>query len=228
MRITIQRRVCGPPESGNGGYTAGLLATLIPGAVEVTLRRPPPLERPLGIEAGDVVRLHDGDDLVAEARSVDLDLDVPPPPTFAVAQDMSRAFPSFDEHAFPTCFVCGPKRSHGDGLRIFAGSPCGGSGVVAAPWTPDASLADDDGVVRREFLWAALDCPGYFAVADPPERALLGRMSAEVDDGLTAGTRCVVTAWSLGREGRKLRAGVALFDAAGALRGRAVQTWLTI
>jgi hypothetical protein len=35
--------------------------------------------------------------------------------------------------------------------------------VVACVWTPSADFADADGTVRREIVWAALDCPGIFA-----------------------------------------------------------------
>ena len=37
--LSIDRRFCGPPGSGNGGYTAGRLAALIGDPAEITLRR---------------------------------------------------------------------------------------------------------------------------------------------------------------------------------------------
>lgn len=43
--IVIPRRFRGPLTSGNGGYTCGLLAGIVGGEAEVTLRLPPPLER---------------------------------------------------------------------------------------------------------------------------------------------------------------------------------------
>jgi hypothetical protein len=66
-QITIPKRFCGPPESGNGGYVCGLLAGYVNGDAEVTLRLPPPLDRPLDVvrESG-VARLMEGDKLVAE------------------------------------------------------------------------------------------------------------------------------------------------------------------
>ncbi len=42
--VVIERRFRGPADSGHGGYTCGLLAREIPGAAEVSLRVPPPLE----------------------------------------------------------------------------------------------------------------------------------------------------------------------------------------
>ena len=82
--------------------------------------------------------------------------------------------------------------------------------------------------MRSEFLWAALDCPGYFAGAEAGEPAVLGRITAEVDPALRRGERCVVVAWPLGRSARKRLAGTALYDGSGALRGRSLQTWITV
>ena len=41
--IRIERRFRGPPNSGNGGYSAGRLAAFIDGSAAVTLHMPPPL-----------------------------------------------------------------------------------------------------------------------------------------------------------------------------------------
>ena len=51
--IVIDKRYCGPPTSGNGGYVCGMLARNIRGAAEITLRAPPPLGRQLDIVAKD-------------------------------------------------------------------------------------------------------------------------------------------------------------------------------
>ena len=45
--VTIDRRFRGPLRSANGGYACGLLGSRVGPAAEVTLRLPPPLERPL-------------------------------------------------------------------------------------------------------------------------------------------------------------------------------------
>jgi hypothetical protein len=76
-------------------------------------------------------------------------------------------------------------------------------------------------------VWAALDCPGYFAVADG-RLAVLGRMAAAIDAYPAIGATYVVLGWPIAREGRKLRAGTALFDAAGTLLARSQQTWIVI
>ena len=45
QRIVIARRFCGPPDSGNGGYSSGLIANAISQNAECTLRKPIPIER---------------------------------------------------------------------------------------------------------------------------------------------------------------------------------------
>ncbi len=68
--IIIDKRYCGPPNSGNGGYVCGRLARHIPGGAEVTLRAPPPLDKPLDVVAADDGQweLRDGATVVATGR----------------------------------------------------------------------------------------------------------------------------------------------------------------
>ena len=81
QEIVILRRFCGPAESGNGGYVCGRLAAFVDAeAVEVTLRLPPPLDRPLFVVQQDErVLLLDGELLVAEAVASNLDRETPAP-----------------------------------------------------------------------------------------------------------------------------------------------------
>jgi len=231
--MLIARRFRGPPDSANGGYTAGLLAKNLQGAVEVTLRRPPPLERELSVAVSEgQARFSDGELLIAEARLAAVELEAPPAPSFERAQALSKNYIGHVRHHFPSCFVCGPARASGDGLRIFPGAEQPGD-PVAAPWIPDAGVADADtdadGAVRQELLWAALDCIGYFAIAAPDYPvALLGRMTAEIVGRVNAGTRCIVVGWPLAREGRKLHAGTAIYDDDGKPLGIARQTWIAL
>jgi len=225
--VMIGSRFCGPPGAGNGGYCAGVAAAGMEGPVEVTLRKPLPVERALRRENGNGVRLWDGETLLLEAKAAALALDPPAAPSFAAAQAMSRGFAGFEHHPFPGCFVCGSARAAGDGLRVFPGG-AGDDGLVGAPWVPDHELAGGGARVRPEFLWAVLDCPGYFAIARGGEKALLGRMVGEVDPTIAPGERCVVVGWPIGRSGRKLQAGTAIFDESGTRRGVSLQTWITI
>ena len=228
-QVVISRRFRGPPESGNGGYTCGVVAALVGGPAEVTLRRPPPLDRPLDVHRldGGSVAVLDGDTLVAEGAPASVEIEVPEPVTFEEAVTAAKSYLGFRHHPFPTCFVCGPKRAEGDGLRIFPGWVADRN-IVAAPWTPDASVADEDGQVRPEIVWAALDCPSGFAVITPETVAVLGRLAVKLVAPVQPGKRCVAIGWPLGEEGRKMYSGTALFGEGGDLRAFARATWVRI
>jgi hypothetical protein len=225
--ITIGQKFCGPPTSGNGGYLSGRLARFLPGTARVTLRKPIPLERPLAVERrpSGAVRLWDGQTIVADAESAQFVLDVPAPPTLAQAEVAAADYPGHRSHAFPGCFVCGPQNAAG--LRIFSG-PVAGANQVAAPWTPGETFSDGKGTVRPEFLWAALDCPGYWAamLGESPRVALLGQLTARLDAPVRVGEPCIVIGWPLTRAGRKQTVGTALFNSSGHLCGLAQGVWI--
>ena len=209
--LRIDSRFRGPPTSGNGGYVAGLLAEALGGSdCRVTLRSPPPLDRDLEVRTEGAARsLWDGDRLVASAEPASLDLEPPAAPTREAAEAASRRFTGFDAHIFPGCFVCGPERERADGLRLFPGA-AGGS-VVAAPWEPAADLCGPEGLIRPRFLWAALDCPGYFAVQAQAGPAVLGQLAVHVERAPRCGAPLIVAGWPIGSSGRKHRAGTALY-----------------
>jgi hypothetical protein len=225
--IVIDPRFRGPPQSANGGYACGVVGEAIGGVATATLRRPPPLDVPLSL-VGDAgkMRLMDGEDVVGEAMTDTLGIHVPAGPSFDTATAASRGYAGFEAHPFPTCFVCGPDRAPGDGLRIFPGR-LEGSAVVAAPWAPDESLVGTGGVVERRHVWAALDCPSYFGLDGAP-MALLGRLTARIDRLPEIGERLVAIGWPIGVEGRKHYAGSALFDDDGAEVAAAAATWIEI
>lgn len=223
--ISISRRFCGPPTSGNGGYTAGVLAQHLGGTAEVTLRQPPPLDRPLRIDTDDSgARLLDGDQLVASATTavVDVAPPIPIPYDAAVGSSMASPFLNTDTHPFPTCFVCGPSREPGDGLRIFAGrvSP---TESFAAPWTPTE--------VDELIVWAALDCPSCAPIyldTNHPAPFVLGRFAVRIDELPRAGDPHVIMSWQLAREGRKLFSASALYSPDGDLCAIARATWIQL
>lgn len=229
MKVRIDRRFCGPPDSGNGGYVAGLLAKALGGSdVEVTLRAPPPLGVELDLTAqGDEAELLHGEALIGSARRTAVTVNVPPPPCIADAGAAEARFAGLRHHLFPGCFVCGPERTAGEGLRIFAGriEP---DGAVAATWAPAADLADGEAKVAIEYLWAALDCPGYFAVREAARLALLGRIGGVVHRRPAIGERLIVTGWPIDRDGRKHRVGTALHDTQGRLVAAANATWISL
>jgi hypothetical protein len=228
--ITIARRFNGPPTTGNGGYSAGLIATTIgaESGVAVRLHQPIPLDRTLeiGDRSDDRWEIRAGEELIATARPATVDAQVPKAPSYDEAVAASKNYPGFEQHSLPTCFVCGPQRQRHDGLCIFPGS-VEGAGLLAAPWIPDETLDDGAGNVRPEFIWAALDCPGYFA-ASYPALALLGELAVHIDRLVRIDERCIVIAWSIGKDGRKHRAGTALFDEEGKRCAAGVATWIEL
>lgn len=233
MTVTIPRHFHGPPDSGNGGYTCGVTAlAMTEGPAEVMLRRPPPLDRPLRVErSGDGVALVDGDDVVAEARQAAPDVDLPEPVGWGEAQRAARAF-DVDayarEHAFPTCYTCGPARPEGDGLRLFPAPTGRPDGVVAWPWVPGPSLADATGLVAGPTMWAALDCPSglaWITGRQPSGPAVLGRMSHRRP---RPGEHLVVAGWPISAEGRKLLAGSAVWSADGEVLAVDAATWIRL
>lgn len=218
MEITFERRFRGPLTSANGGYASGRLAAFVAAdEVEVTLRLPPPLDRPLAVERdGDAVRLLDGDALIAEARPASVDVEAPAAVSLDAANDArerhARGFsPDFDE-----CFVCGVRD---DGLEIHVGPVAGREPLHASPIVlPEAA---------PEFVWAAIDCPGAYAVgAEGRGDIVLGRMTARVHRVPDAAEPCVVASWPLGEDDRKLFAGTALFAESGELLALASQVWI--
>jgi hypothetical protein len=225
--LTIAARFCGPAASSNGGYFAGLVATLASRTLAVRLLKPPPLDTELAVrdlEDGTLQVVH-AEEAIGEARPAVLTLDAKPPPDYLEAVEASRRYAGFRYHRFPSCFVCGTRRVRGDGLRIFAG-PMPERGVVAAPWVPDASLDRGDDKVRPEFMSAALDCPGYYALAPDDRMMLLAEFTAHVDRLVHIGESCTLVGWHIGSSGRKHEAGTAIFDGKGELCGKARALWI--
>ena len=226
----VAARFRGPAGIGNGGYVGGVMAAALgTQPAEVTLRRGWPLDVPLRLaRAGDSVQALDDDGtLIAEARAAPLDLLPPTPPSLDQAAAATGWFVASPySHSAGLCFVCGTAAP--GGLRVFSGRVEGRPGIAAALWRPDAAFAGADGAVAPEYLWAALDCAGSFAftVHDKPQGMLLGRITARLDGRIAAGEAVVVLGWQIGREGRKLQAGTALFGADGGLRGIARALWV--
>ncbi|MDE3720522.1 hypothetical protein PWG71_03915 [Nocardiopsis sp. N85] len=247
--ITIPTTHNGPDGSGNGGYSAGLLAarlTTVGGpAVRVTLRTPPPLGRPLTVEgpADAPARLIDpeaadaGARLIAEAETVVVP-DTPAVPGDpidpATAKDAESRYPGLTLHPFPRCYSCGPERAEGDGLRLFAGpvrpghGPDGVGGTVACSWTPHPVLDDGTGAVDLPDVWAALDCPGGWSSDVSGRPALLGRITVQALRAPRVGGTHVVAGHLESIEGRKIRTGSALYDAEGRLLAQAWATWIAL
>lgn len=243
--LVIPARYCGPTSSGNGGYTAGLLAERFANhpspapdcpVVEVTLRKPPPLETDLRVEHlldAPVTRLLDGETLVAEARCTDEELQPVDEVPVGVATEAMHAYAGLRSHPFPRCFACGPAREEGDGLRIFPGPV--GDGRVASTWVPHESLAEasdllDPGVQRVGLgtTWAALDCVGGWTTDLEGRPMVLGQIAARVDALPVVGEPHVVVGAELLTEGRKTFTASTIYDSDGRIVARARHTWIEI
>ncbi|MFC6288162.1 hypothetical protein ACFP3Q_13880 [Nocardioides sp. GCM10027113] len=249
--LIVPRRFCGPPSSGNGGWTSGALAALLghdlPAnradrwpTIRVALRQPPPLDTPMLVTRKDErTEAGFGGSLVAHATLDDTDLT----PVDAVPAEDARAamaaYPGLTSHPFPTCFACGPDREEGDGLRIFAGAvePLDGATRIAATWTPHPSTAEDwhayvdrdgDAHASLAVTWAALDCIGGWA-GDLTERMMvLAGMTTRVDALPVVGDEHVVVGHHRGTDGRKTFTASTLYDPDGRVVALAEHVWVAV
>lgn len=226
--FTVPARFCGPPDSGNGGYTCGLLAAALGGVQECTLRMPVPMAVPLEVErTTEGGQLRYAGKIVVEAKPATIDVTPPPPISTQAAREAMASSPAMDPcHPFPTCFVCGPKRGMHDGLRIFP-APATGDIYVAA-WVPDPEFGDSRQLLRPEFLWAAMDCPTGFAAGFPTAGKLVtGRLAVNQLNNIRTGADCLLMSWPLGIEGRKHFSAACLYQD-GDLCAVARATWIRI
>lgn len=217
--VIIESRFNGPPATGNGGYSAGLFAATRPAApgavVEVTLRRPPPLDVPLTVHDGQVRDA--AGEVVAEVREIRPFTAIVPPVPLAEAERAAAAYPGFSDHPFPTCYVCGPQRT--DGLRIFPGPTA--DRRTAAPFLVPAD-------VERITVWAALDCPGGWSIIAPGRPYVMGRMAAVVLAVPEPGAVCVVVGATAEVSGRKALVNSTLYGPSGEPLAYARATWIAI
>jgi hypothetical protein len=222
----VPARFCGPPASGNGGWTSGHLAQLVDpeATVTVRLRTPPPLDVEMDVARADdgTVEIWDGSTLVASAISAEPlgGADLPAPVPFAEAEAAGASYEGLVGHPFPTCFACGTARDPADALCLRTGLLPGSDGLRAAAWTPAESTP--------EMVWAALDCPGGWASGIAGREMVLGTMTARVHALPAVGEPHVVLAGPRGHSGRKFLSATFLYDAAGRLLAQAEAIWLAV
>lgn len=115
--------------------------------------------------------------------------------------------------------------SQGSGLRLDFRVPADRA-LVAARWRP----AGDDGPVPDALAWAALDCPGFWALLHdvPAGTHVVSRsLRGAVHEPVQAGREHVVVGAALGQRGRGVRVTAAVFDTTGVLCVVVDQTLLT-
>jgi hypothetical protein len=228
-RITIDGRFNGPPTTANGGYACGTLARFIPGPAEVTLRVPPPLDRPLDVTYDETgAELRDGETLVASARPIGpLAIEPPVRPTQDEALDAHTRHPWIDVRTpLSDCFVCGYGREGGLGLCF--GPLADHPEMNGAVLRPRPDIPARDGALAPEILWGALDCPSYTPAMSGGPMALLGRLSAELLRPVSRDETLVAVGWPLGTEGRKQHTASALLDSEGATVARGRALWIEL
>jgi hypothetical protein len=228
--VVIERRFRGPPDSGQGGYSCGLVAERIDDqCATVTLRKPPPLKRQLTIErTGAGVQLRDGDTLIAEGAADELELDIPDAVDVETARRASQ-HPFWDQHVhpFPGCFGCGPQRNQDEAVAIWMGEV--GEGRTAGIWTPSPDFAGDDGAVTKTVVWAALDCPTATGANLPLDGvSVLGRLTGRVIAPIEPGRPHTVVAWPIADDGRKHTGGAAIHNADGRLCAYSAGLWIEL
>ncbi|GAA4360184.1 hypothetical protein [Angustibacter luteus] len=237
--LVVPSRFNGPPHSGNGGWTCGALATMLPAAdlgstspvVQVRLSAPPPLDVPMQVAGREgSVTASDSRGPVATAVAVPSPFTAaaPEPVSWEVASAAEARYRGLADHPFPTCFSCGTARDDGLGLR--PGPLLDRPDVTACTWTPDGSDGSDIG---GPVTWAALDCPGGWSVDLAGRPMVLGTMTTRLDAAPRAGQRHVVMGRVLRQEGRKAWTETALYalgrsDAAPRLLARAAAVWIAV
>jgi hypothetical protein len=209
--MLVPQRCNGALHAGQGGYCAGVFAQLVDGPAAVNLRRPVPLDTPLDVERSDEgARILARETVLAEVvEGGELALDVPRVSP-EEAREAAAGYRGTGLDEFARCYVCGPERE--DAVGVFP-ARVGDREVVASPWT-----AGDEGRTRPEHVWAALDCPTYYAsYLAGPMLSFLVRLQVRIDAPVTVGEEHVVVAWPLGVDGRKRHAAAAVLDRDGAV-----------
>jgi hypothetical protein len=233
--FTVGRRFRGMFLNGehyaHGGHFCGQVAQFAPGLPAVAIQRLIPLERELTVRvsAGLLTVLAGAEEIANSAvKDAPLPVTLPPPITLDEARAAEERFEGFTRHPFPECFACGHERAAGNGLRIFTGEV--GQGVhgekqLAGVWQPDPSVLDGDGLVRPEFVWAALDCPGGWAI---PEKVATVALQVDILDRIPGDRPLIVRGWiqrPIESTRRSRYAGSAVLDETGRVLALSSAIW---
>ena len=234
--FTIDGRFCGPPRSSNGGYFCGMVAEHFNTPVAIRLKAPPPLNAVLTLESeGDQTRITDG------CRDIGVALppkEMPKPSPF-ISLEQARCISeqgrvgSGINHPFPTCFVCGPHRERGEGMRIFTG-PNSDETLYAAHWFAEAAWSGDGKTVDARYIWSAMDCPSsgpaFATISDPKSTKayVLGTLEVHIEKSVPVGQDYVITCSLDEDTGKLYKTRVSLYDGQGQhyASGRAI--WVQV
>lgn len=234
--IVIPARFCGPPDCGNGGYSAGAVASLLDAdTVTVKLLAPMPLDLPLQVQSfADKVSLHNDETKVIEAWASELELQVPHLQAVDKIDSVRQRCQGFRNHPFPGCFVCGPDRQQ-DGLAVYPGplTDSEGQALVAARWQAQDEFYDAENQLDKKIIWAALDCPTSFAALEITENQalvpmVLGLFTVRILKPIYRHDAVFVQAWAGAKEGRKVKGYSALVSTSGECFAYSEALWISI
>jgi len=208
--ISVSRHFEGPTDLTLGGHISGLMSPhLAADTVEVTLRKPTFMERPLVLDTSveDRVFLYDGDTLLNEARPAVLDMEIPD----IISLEQARKAAQRESVAgFPNCFGCGSGRTRESGLHLRSG-PVEGRNAVGIDWQPTAATvgAEEGEGVSETMVLTAMECPIARAMelnemSKPGETAVLGRMTTRISELPIVGRQYFFMGWPVERVGRRI------------------------
>ncbi len=245
--VSIDSLFNGPINCGNGGYISGLLASFIEGDVEIRINAAFPVDTPLQIKKTDQgIGAYRDDKLLGSARSIQLELVIPTPPSLTNATAASQRFDFIHVSDPKGCYVCSPLRSEKNGLRVFCGPlkeiVASQSNIdwptqieknlVAAVWRPTDNLCTKKGNIDNIYVWSALDCPGAYAIkAAEPDAGLqlLGTCSGSIKAPFKPNKDYIISSWKISpNSGRKRFMGVAIHKPSGELMACAEQIWFDV
>lgn len=227
--ITLRADEIGPERHANGGLACGTFAQLVGGTASVRLLAGVPVGLPLEVHhEGASATVAVAGQPVAVASATDAFVLEPPlRPTMAEAVAARQAHPFRGvRHPLSNCFVCGPERT--DGLQVTPGPLAADREVLAAPFVPRTEH-EQDGTVRAEVVWGALDCPSYPAAAmRAGELSLLGTLTSHLVRPIRAGEQLVVVGWTESRGTRSHRTASAVIAPDGSVVASARAVWVTL
>src|SRR4029077_5180169 len=101
--VTVKSRFSSSPNTASGGYIAGLLGRLMDGPSRGSLEQPVPVDRALRVErlSDGALVLTDGVGTLAHASPAALQLEPPPPVTYAEAEWASERYLGFPDPSGP-------------------------------------------------------------------------------------------------------------------------------
>jgi hypothetical protein len=229
--IEVDPRWNGPADSGNGGFSTGVIAGLLDGAAVVSLHAGVPLGAPLeahqGADRQVQVRHHGA--LVASAVPGEPFREEPPRrPTYDAAERARARHPWRDvRHHLSDCVVCGPHRV--DGLGVTPGPLEGDDMILAAPYVPVAEHGSSHGEIDRPQIWGALDCVSYPAHLMAAQRlALLVSMSVHQLAPVRTQERYVAVGWTRRSGTRSHHTSSALIDLDGRTVASSRAVWVEL